>query len=277
MTAFASSVWPSTLNQAWAKAEVVVNLPAQTGVRYSIENPRSYVDANIVGTFNLLELMRARPVAHFMLASTSSVYGANTQMPFRENDRIAHPISLYAATKASTELIAHSYSHLWSIPTTAFRFFTVYGPWGRPDMALFKFTRAILDNEEIELYGEGRMSRDFTYVEDLVEAMLKLSAVAPSEENRVASPAGLDTLSRQAPFRIVNIGGYQVGFVEDYLYPLGFELQRHADRRGNVTLLVQNVRNDELMSMRVRLDGRDFRTLPAEPREDRPRPRREQP
>src|SRR5690606_38238596 len=122
-------------------------------------NPRSYIEANIVGTFNIMELIRNRPVTHFMLASTSSVYGANTAMPFRETDRTAHPVSLYAATKASTELIAHSYSHLWSIPTTAFRFFTVYGPWGRPDMALFKFTRAIYEGRPIDVYNHGRMER----------------------------------------------------------------------------------------------------------------------
>jgi UDP-glucuronate 4-epimerase len=141
-----------------------------------------------------------------MLASTSSVYGANPDVPFREGDKADEPMTFYAASKKSMELMAHSYAHLYKVPTTAFRFFTVYGPWGRPDMALFKFVKAMTEDQEIEIYGEGQMSRDFTYIDDLVDSIIDLSRIAPSEENRVAE---IDTLSRQAPFRVVNIGGGQ--------------------------------------------------------------------
>jgi UDP-glucuronate 4-epimerase len=187
----------------FAKApEVIVHLAAQAGVRYSLENPRAYVDANLVGTFNVMEC--ARGARHFLLASTSSVYGANTAMPFRETDRTDHPLTLYAATKKATEDMAHSYAHLWKIPTTAFRFFTVYGPWGRPDMALFKFVAATLRGEPIDVYGHGQMKRDFTYIDDLVEAVARLIDKPPQE----GSPIGaLDSLSPAAPYRVVNIGG----------------------------------------------------------------------
>jgi UDP-glucuronate 4-epimerase len=190
---------------AEAKPDVVVHLAAQAGVRYSLENPRAYVDTNLVGTFNLLELLRKNPPKHFLLASTSSVYGANDKMPFLEVDRADFPMTLYAATKKAGELMAHSYAHLFDIPTTALRFFTVYGPWGRPDMALFKFVSAMLRDEEIELYGHGKVRRDFTYIDDLIEALLRLADLPPSEANRVENGA-VDTLSRQAPFRALNIG-----------------------------------------------------------------------
>ena len=206
------------LERVWtdARCEVVIHLAAQAGVRYSIESPRSYIDANIVGTFNLLELARQGGVKHLMLASTSSIYGANPQVPFRETDRAVHPVSLYAATKMATELIAHSYSHLWRTPTTAFRFFTVYGPWGRPDMALFKFTKAILEGRPIDVYNHGRMERDFTYVDDLVEAICRLIGKAPPEAD---TAAGADPLrSPVAPFRAINVGGGQpvglIAFIE---------------------------------------------------------------
>lgn len=189
---------------AAAKPDVVVHLAAQAGVRYSLENPEAYVRSNIDGTFNLLEVMRPSPPKHFMFASTSSVYGANKQMPFVETERADHPLTLYAATKKAGELMAHSYAHLFDIPTTVFRFFTVYGPWGRPDMALFKFVDATLRGEPIDVYGEGRMSRDFTFVEDLVEAIARLVPLAP--ERGAASDAA-DSLSPAAPYRVVNIGG----------------------------------------------------------------------
>jgi UDP-glucuronate 4-epimerase len=208
-----------------AEPDVIIHLAAQAGVRYSLENPRSYVESNLVGSFNILELARSLKPQHLLLASTSSVYGANDKIPFAESDRTDEPMTIYAATKKSMELMAHSYAHLFQIPTTAFRFFTVYGPWGRPDMALFKFVDAILNDRPIEIYGEGRMSRDFTYIDDLIEAIMRLVAVVPAEANRVASEDCQDTLSRQAPFRVVNIGGGQpvelMRFVETIEAALG--------------------------------------------------------
>ncbi|PDT40480.1 MULTISPECIES: NAD-dependent epimerase [Sinorhizobium] len=192
-----------------AEPEVIIHLAAQAGVRYSLENPKAYVDANLLGSWNVLELARAIGPKHLMLASTSSIYGANEKIPFAEADRTDEPMTLYAATKKSMEVMAHSYAHLYKVPTTAFRFFTVYGPWGRPDMALFKFVDAILNGRPIDIYGEGRMSRDFTYIDDLVEGILRLSHVAPCEANRVGPELAQDTLSRQAPFRVVNVGGGQ--------------------------------------------------------------------
>ncbi|HLP69982.1 MAG TPA: NAD-dependent epimerase/dehydratase family protein [Rhizobium sp.] len=194
--------------------DVIIHLAAQAGVRYSLENPKAYLDSNLIGSWNILELARTLKVGHLMLASTSSVYGANPEVPFRETDRADEPLTFYAATKKATELMAHSYSHLYRVPTTAFRFFTVYGPWGRPDMALFKFVKAMIEDREIEVYGEGKMSRDFTYIDDLVDSIVDLSRIAPSEENRVAGSVK-DTLSHQAPFRVVNIGGGQpVGLLD---------------------------------------------------------------
>jgi UDP-glucuronate 4-epimerase len=185
-----------------AKPDVIVHLAAQAGVRYSLENPEAYVRSNVDGTFNLLEIMRRSPPKHYIFASTSSVYGANKRMPFHETDRTDHPLTLYAATKKAGELMAHSYAHLFEIPTTVVRFFTVYGPWGRPDMALFKFVDAILKGKPIDVYGEGRMSRDFTFVGDLVEAIARLVPLAPE---RGAVSDG-DSLSPAAPYRAVNIG-----------------------------------------------------------------------
>ncbi|WP_026784696.1 NAD-dependent epimerase/dehydratase family protein, partial [Pleomorphomonas koreensis] len=170
----------ATLRQAadLAEPEVIVHLAAQAGVRYSLENPRAYVDANLVGSWNVLELAKACEVRHLMLASTSSVYGANDKVPFAESDKTDEPLTLYAASKKAMEAMGHAYAHLWKIPTTAFRFFTVYGPWGRPDMALFKFVEAIETGAPIDVYGEGNMQRDFTYVGDLVEAIVRLVPVA---------------------------------------------------------------------------------------------------
>lgn len=185
------------------KPDFVVHLAGQAGVRYSIENPRSYVDSNIIGTFNLLEAVRATPVKHLLLASTSSAYGANTQMPYTETDKADTQMSFYAATKKSNEVMAHSYAHLYNIPTTMFRFFTVYGPWGRPDMAPFKFTKAVLNGDPIDVYNHGDMSRDFTYVDDLVRGIHLLLNAIPERLDEV--PIG-DSLSPVAPHRIVNIG-----------------------------------------------------------------------
>ncbi|WP_064742237.1 NAD-dependent epimerase/dehydratase family protein [Inquilinus limosus] len=190
-----------------ARPDVVVHLAAQAGVRYSLENPRAYIDANLVGSFNLLEVVRDLEVRHLIVASTSSVYGANAKCPFTEVDCTDQPMTLYAASKKAVEAMAHVYAHLHGIPTTAVRFFTVYGPWGRPDMALFKFVSAALRGEAIEVYGEGRMERDFTYVDDLVEAMARLADVVPVKGRPVAFEGGEDSLSPIAPFRIVNIGG----------------------------------------------------------------------
>lgn len=191
------------------RPDVVIHLAAQAGVRYSIENPRSYLEANVVGAFELLEAARAFPPQHMLLASTSSAYGANTVMPYVETAKADHQMSFYAATKKATEAMAHSYAHLFDLPVTMFRFFTVYGPWGRPDMALFKFTRAILNGEAIDVYNHGNMRRDFTYIDDLVEAIRRLVDVPPARPEGEAQPAAGDSLSPVAPWRIVNIGNSQ--------------------------------------------------------------------
>ena len=217
------------LNTAWAafQPEVVVHLAAQAGVRYSIDHPEVYVSSNLIGTFNVLEAARRHPVRHLLAASTSSAYGANTEMPFRETDKAVHPMTLYAATKSATELMGHSYAHLFGTPTTFFRFFTVYGPWGRPDMALFKFARLMLEGQPIEVYGHGEMSRDFTYVDDLVEAIVRLVEVVPGQ----APPVEGDTLSPVAPFRLVNIGGGKPSPLMDYIAELERALGRTADKQ----------------------------------------------
>ncbi len=178
--------------------QAVVNLAAQAGVRYSLENPQAYVDSNLVGFVNILEGCRHHSVEHLVFASSSSVYGANKKVPFAVSDNVDHPVSLYAATKKANELMAHSYSHLYGIPTTGLRFFTVYGPWGRPDMALFLFTQAILENRPINVFNHGRMQRDFTYIDDVVEGILRTLAKPPE-------PQGLS----QARYRIYNIGNNQ--------------------------------------------------------------------
>jgi len=188
------------------RPDVVVHLAAQAGVRHSIDAPRSYLHSNLVGTFNLLEAVRAAPVQHLLMASTSSVYGANTRMPYREIDKTDSQMSFYAATKKANEAMAHSYAHLYDIPVTMFRFFTVYGPWGRPDMAYFKFTQAILNGDPIKVYNHGNMRRDFTYVGDLVEALFRLTGVPPKRPASAGDIVEGDSLSAVAPFRIVNIG-----------------------------------------------------------------------
>ncbi|QGN54938.1 NAD-dependent epimerase/dehydratase family protein [Novosphingobium sp. Gsoil 351] len=188
------------------RPDTIVHLAAQAGVRYSLENPRAYVDANIVGTFNVLECARELGVEHLLMASTSSVYGANRVLPFAEHHKADTPLTLYAATKQATEAMAHSYAHLWDLPTTMFRFFTVYGPWGRPDMALFKFTRGILRGEPIDIYNNGEMWRDFTYVTDLVRGIRLLIDAVPLRFGTPEAIPQWDSLSPVAPFRVVNIG-----------------------------------------------------------------------
>jgi UDP-glucuronate 4-epimerase len=186
--------------------EVVYHFAAQAGVRYSLDNPRAYIDANLAGTFNLLELMRHTPPSHALMASTSSVYGANAKVPFHETDRADHPVSLYAASKKANEEMAHAYSHLFKIPITMTRFFTVYGPWGRPDMALFKFAAALFEGRPIDIYNHGKMSRDFTFIDDLIEAMVRLIGNAPPLAGGREPPLAIDSLSPVAPWRVVNIG-----------------------------------------------------------------------
>ncbi|WP_064705941.1 NAD-dependent epimerase/dehydratase family protein [Rhizobium bangladeshense] len=213
-----------------SEPDILIHLAAQAGVRYSLENPEAYIHSNVEGSWNIMEIARRVEVRHLMLASTSSIYGANATVPFRETDRADEPLTIYAATKKSMELMAHSYAHLHKIPTTAFRFFTVYGPWGRPDMALFKFAKNILEGQPIEIYGEGNMSRDFTYIDDLIEAIVRLSAIAPSEENRLGD-VSVETLSRQAPFRVVNIGGGQPVSLMDFVETVENALGRPAIRK----------------------------------------------
>lgn len=188
------------------KPDVIVHLAAQAGVRWSIENPRAYLDSNLIGSFNVLEAARAHPPQHLLMASTSSVFGANTQMPYAETDKADSPMSFYAATKKANEAMAHSYAHLYDIPTTMFRFFTVYGPWGRPDMALFKFTKAILEGQAIDVYNHGNMQRDFTYIDDLVEGIRRLIDAPPRRPDTEDSIPFGDSLSPVAPHRVVNIG-----------------------------------------------------------------------
>jgi UDP-glucuronate 4-epimerase len=198
------------------RPDIVVHLAAQAGVRHSIDNPRSYLASNICGSFEILEAARAHPPKHMLLASTSSAYGANTEMPYRETDRADHQMSFYAATKKATESMAHSYAHLFGLPVTMFRFFTVYGPWGRPDMALFKFTRAILNGTPIDVYNHGDMKRDFTYIDDLVQGIRLLMDTIPQRPEDGVVPEG-DSLSPVAPFRVVNIGNSDAVQLTDFI------------------------------------------------------------
>ena len=200
------------------RPDVVIHLAAQAGVRYSIENPRAYLESNINGTFELLEAARAYPPEHMLLASTSSAYGANEDMPYRETMKADHQMSFYAATKKSTENMAHSYAHLFDLPITMFRFFTVYGPWGRPDMALFKFTKAILRGEPIDVYNHGEMSRDFTYIDDLISGMwLLIDAIPGYSDNPELQADAEDSKSHVAPFRVVNIGNSKPHQLLDFI------------------------------------------------------------
>ena len=207
--------------------EMVIHLAAQAGVRHAITDPDSYVQANLIGTHQVVELSRAVGVRHLLMASTSSVYGASQAMPFTEMDSADTPLTIYAATKRAGELLAHSAAHLWRVPTTMFRFFTVYGPWGRPDMALFRFTRAILAGEPIDVHNHGAMARDFTYVDDLAEAIVRLAGCVPEQGARVGAR---DSLSAVAPFRVVNIGGGQPVALGDFIAAVEAAVGRAAIR-----------------------------------------------
>lgn len=205
------------------RPEYVVHLAAQAGVRYSLQNPHSYIDSNVSGFMNMLECCRHFPVEHLVFASSSSVYGANLAMPFNEHQAVDHPLSLYAASKKANELMAHTYAQLFGLPVTGLRFFTVYGPWGRPDMALFNFTRAILENRPIEVYNHGRMKRDFTYIDDIVEGVFRVMA-RPAQSNPDWNGLSPDPASSSAPYRIFNIGNNQpvdllhfVELIEEFL------------------------------------------------------------
>jgi UDP-glucuronate 4-epimerase len=209
--------------------EVIIHLAAQAGVRYSLENPRAYIDSNVIGTFNVMEAARRLKVKHLMMASTSSVYGANEEMPFTETEKADTQLTIYAATKKANESMGHAYAHLYDLPTTMFRFFTVYGPWGRPDMALFKFAEAILAGRPIDIYNNGDMYRDFTYVDDLVRGIrLLMDAVPVRPENGIV-PEG-DSLSPVAPYRIVNIGNSQKIKLLDFIDSLEDCLGQKAER-----------------------------------------------
>jgi UDP-glucuronate 4-epimerase len=208
--------------------DAIIHLAAQAGVRYSLTHPRSYIETNFTGSFNVLEVAKAQGVRHLMIASTSSVYGANPEMPFHETDRTDHPLTVYAATKKAVEALSHSYAHLWGLPVTLFRFFTVYGSWGRPDLAYFKFTEAILQGLPIDVYNQGELWRDFTAVTDLVEAVARLLPLAPPRPDAGAAPVDGDSLSPVAPWRIVNIGNSDKVHLMDFIRTLEALLGRKA-------------------------------------------------
>lgn len=210
--------------------DVIVHLAAQAGVRYSLENPRAYIDSNVVGTFHVMEAARKLAVSHLLMASTSSVYGANEEMPFTEREKADTQLTIYAATKKANESMGHSYAHLWNLPTTMFRFFTVYGTWGRPDLALFKFVDAILDGKPIDIYNHGDMYRDFTYVDDLVRAIRLLIDVPPVRPAKPSDIAEGDSLSPVAPYRVVNIGNSDKVRLLDFIDAIEQELGIKAIR-----------------------------------------------
>ena len=225
--------------------EIIIHLAAQAGVRYSLENPRAYINSNIVGTFNVMEVSKKIDVKHLLMASTSSVYGANQEMPFTEIEKTDSQLTIYSATKKANESMAHSYSHLWKIPITMFRFFTVYGPWGRPDMALFKFVEAILKNKPIDIYNHGEMYRDFTYIDDVVQGIRFLIDSNPaskgSKENLIN-----DSLSKVAPYRVVNIGNSDAIKLTDFIEIIEDVLQKKSIQnflplqKGDVTKTLAN-------------------------------------
>ncbi|EPX2738931.1 NAD-dependent epimerase [Klebsiella aerogenes] len=201
------------------KFDRVIHLAAQAGVRYSLENPHAYADSNLMGFLNILEGCRHNKIQHLIYASSSSVYGLNRKMPFSTDDSVDHPVSLYAATKKANELMAHTYAHLYGIPTTGLRFFTVYGPWGRPDMALFKFTKAMLEGGSIDVYNHGKMKRDFTYIDDIVEAIIRLQNVVPQPDPDWTVESGSPATS-SAPYRVYNIGNSSPVELMDYITAL---------------------------------------------------------
>jgi UDP-glucuronate 4-epimerase len=232
------------------KFDRVIHLAAQAGVRYSIENPHAYVDSNVVAFVNMLEGCRHNDVEHFVYASSSSVYGLNTELPYATGDRVDHPVSLYAATKKSNELMAHTYSHLYRLPTTGLRFFTVYGPWGRPDMAYFSFTKAILEGRTIDIYNHGKMQRDFTYIDDIVEGVVRIAQKVPQP---VAgwTPESNDSSRSSAPYKIYNIGNHDSVELGTFVETIEKALGKTADKRyldmqpGDVLATYANV--DDLM------------------------------
>jgi len=232
--------------------EKVVNLAAQAGVRYSLENPYAYIDSNVVGFINILEGCRHQNVKHLVYASSSSVYGNNTKMPLSTSDSVDHPISLYAATKKANELMAHTYSHLYDIPTTGLRFFTVYGPWGRPDMALFLFTKAIINNEPIKVFNHGNMVRDFTYVDDITEGVLNVMEDIPTSAGKEGKPDV--STSNTAPYQVYNIGNSSPVNLMDFITAIEKSLKKEAKKNfmdiqpgdvprteADVTDLIQNI------------------------------------
>jgi UDP-glucuronate 4-epimerase len=210
--------------------DVIVHLAAQAGVRYSLENPRAYLDANVIGTFNVMEAARRLSIRHLLMASTSSVYGASEDMPFTETEKADTQLTIYAATKKATESMSHAYAHLWNLPTTMFRFFTVYGPWGRPDMALYKFVDGILDDRPIDIYNDGDMYRDFTYVTDLVRGIRLLIDAIPERPETLEAIEPGDSLSPVAPWRIVNIGNSDKVRLLDFIEAAEESLGRKAIR-----------------------------------------------
>ena len=226
------------------KPTVIIHLAAQAGVRYSIENPKAYMDSNITGTYNIIELAKKINIKHLLIASSSSVYGANKKLPFTETDKTETQLSLYAATKKSTESIAHSYSNIWKTPITMLRFFTVYGPWGRPDMAIFKFAKGIINKKKIDIYNNGKMYRDFTYIDDIVNGITALINKPPNL-NQLGKIRN-DSLSPVAPFRILNIGNTKKVFLLDFINELEKQLGKKAIRnymvmqKGDVNTTVSN-------------------------------------
>ena len=210
------------------KPSIVIHLAAQAGVRYSIEKPRVYLDSNITGSYNIIEVSKKFNVKHLIMASSSSVYGANKKIPFKETDKTETQLSIYAATKKSNESMAHSYSNIWKVPITMLRFFTVYGPWGRPDMALFKFTKGILANKKIDIYNNGKMYRDFTYIDDIVDGIRLLINKIPNHKN--FGKYNNDSLSPVAPFRILNIGNTKKVFLLDFIKEIEKVLGKKAIR-----------------------------------------------
>ena len=200
------------------KPTIIIHLAAQAGVRYSIENPKAYMDSNIIGTYNIIELSKKINIKHLLIASSSSVYGANQKLPFTEVDKTETQLSIYASTKKSTESIAHSYSNIWKTPITMLRFFTVYGPWGRPDMALFKFTKGIINKKKIDIYNQGKMYRDFTYIDDIIDGVCALINKAP-HKNQFKKIKN-DSLSPIAPFRVLNIGNTRKVYLLDFINTL---------------------------------------------------------
>ena len=227
------------------KPKVIIHLAAQAGVRYSIEKPRVYLNSNIIGTYNIIELAKKVDVKHLLIASSSSVYGANKNLPSKEIDKTQTQLSIYASTKKSTESIAHSYSNLWKIPISMLRFFTVYGPWGRPDMALFKFTKGIINKKKIDIYNNGKMYRDFTYIDDVVEGVCSLINKPPSLKQ--LGKIKNDSLSPVAPFRILNIGNTNKVYLLDFINAIEKELKVKAIRnymplqKGDVKITLSNI------------------------------------